>query len=155
MKKIVLLLVVVASLFGARIEVDKETRCLIRNIKIYETPEWRASIQVRSGEMVYFASPKSMYEFYFQPGKWPEYQVKREDDMRIHVTNFNTMEKIVAKEAYFVYGSSKIGPAGDDLPAFSTKQEAELFMKKFGGSRVMDFSQVTDGLINLLNGRTR
>ncbi len=155
MKKIVLLLVVVASLFGARIEVDKETRCLIRNIKIYETPEWRASIQVRSGETVYFASPKSMFEFYFQPGKWPEYQVKREDDMRIHVTNFNTMEKIVAKEAYFMYGSSKIGPAGDDLPAFSTKQEAELFMKKFGGSRVLDFSQVTDGLINLLNGRTR
>jgi nitrous oxide reductase accessory protein NosL len=155
MKKLLLMIVCVATLFGAPMEISKDASCLIRNIKLYTAPEWAASIQVRSGKIAYFSSPKSMFEFYFQPGKWPEYNVKSEDDMRIHVTNFNTLEKIPAKEAFFVYGSSKISPAGDDLPAFSTKQEAETFSKKYNGSRVMDFSQVSDGLINLLNGRTR
>ena len=155
MKKLLLMIVCVATLFGAHMEISKDATCLIRKIKLYTAPEWAASIQVRSGQFAYFSSPKSMFEFYFQPGKWPEYNVKSEDDMRIHVTNFNTLEKIPAKEAFFVYGSSKISPAGDDLPAFSTKQEAEAFLKKYNGSRVMDFSQVSDGLINLLNGRTR
>ncbi|MDD2384386.1 MAG: nitrous oxide reductase accessory protein NosL [Sulfurospirillaceae bacterium] len=155
MKKLLLIVLCVATLFGAHMEISKDATCLIRKIKLYTAPEWAASIQVRSGKIAYFSSPKSMFEFYFQPGKWPEYNVKSEDDMRIHVTNFNTLEKIPAKQAFFVYGSSKISPAGDDLPAFSTKQEAEAFLKKYNGSRVMDFSQVSDGLINLLNGRTR
>ena len=155
MKKLLLMALIVGTLFGSTMELPKDASCLIRKIKVYLAPEWAATIQVRSGEVIYFSTPKSMFEFYFQPGRWPEFQVKHNDDMRIHVTNYNTLQKIPAKEAYYVYGSKKTGPAGDDLPAFTTQKEAEAFAKKFDGSRVLDFAGVSEGLINLLNNRLR
>ena len=155
MKKLFLLLGLAVILLGATMEFTKDSTCLIRKIKVYNAPEWVASIKVRSGEVIYFSTPKSMFEFYDQPGKWPEYNVKSNDDMLIHVTNFNTLQKIVAQEAYFVYGSNKTGPAGDDLPAFSSRKEAEEFAKKYNGKRVLDFAGVSDSLINLLNGKAR
>lgn len=155
MKKLLLVALMLGTLFGATMELPKDANCLIRKIKVYLAPEWAATIQVRSGEIIYFSTPKSMFEFYFQPGRWPEFQVKHNDDMRIHVTNYNTLQKIPAKEAYYVYGSKKTGPAGDDLPAFTTQKEAEAFAKKFDGKRVLDFAAVSEGLINLLNNRLR
>ena len=155
MKKLFLILGLAVILLGATIEFTKDSTCLIRKIKVYNAPEWVSSIKVRSGETIFFSTPKSMFEFYFQPGKWPEYNVKSNDDMRIYVTNFNTLQKIVAQEAYFVYGTNKTGPAGDDLPAFSSHKEAEEFAKKYNGKRVLDFAGVSDSLINLLNGRAR
>lgn len=136
-------------------EISKEATCLIRNIKVYQAPEWAATIQVRSGEIIYFSSPKSMFEFYYEPSRWPEYQIKQNDDMRINVTDYETLEKVKAEEAYYVYGSQKTSPSGDDLPAFASKESAEKFAKQYEGRRVLDFSQVSDGLINLLNNRLR
>jgi len=152
-KKLFLIALAVGALFGAKMEITKDTTCLIRKIKVYQAPEWIASIQVRSGEIIYFSSPKSMFEFYFEPSRWPEYQIKQDSDMRINATDYDTLEKIPAREAYYVYGSQKTSPAGDDLPAFSSKDKAEKFSKKYHGSRVLDFSQVSDGLINLLNDK--
>lgn len=154
-KKILIIALAVGALFGAKMEITKDATCLIRKIKIYQAPEWAATIQVRSGEIIYFSTPKSMFEFYFEPSHWPEYQVKQNDDMRINVTDYDTLEKISAREAFYVYGSQKISPAGDDLPAFSSREKAEKFAKQYDGRRVLDFSQVTNGLINLLNNRLR
>ena len=152
-KKLLIIALTVGALFGAKMEISKDATCLIRKIKVYQAPEWAATIQVRSGETIYFSSPKSMFEFYFEPGHWPEYQVKQDDDMRINVTDYETLEKIPAREAYYVYGSKKISPAGDDLPAFASKEKAEKFAKQYDGKRVLDFSQVSNGLINLLNDK--
>lgn len=154
-KKLLIIALAIGALFGAKMEISKDATCLIRKVKVCQAPEWAATIQVRSGEIIYFSSPKSMFEFYFEPSRWPEYQVKNDDDMRINVTDYNTLEKIPAKEAYYVYGSQKTGPGGDDLPAFSSKDKAEKFAKKYAGRRVLDFSQVSDGLINLLNDKLR
>ena len=155
MKKLLMMVCIAGAHFGATMELPKDANCLIRNVKVYLAPEWAATIQVRSGETLYFSTPKSMFEFYFQPKKWPEFQVKHNDDMRVHVTDYNTLQKIPAKEAYYVYGSKKTGPAGDDLPAFASQKEAEAFAKKFDGKRVLDFAGVSQGLINLLNNRLR
>lgn len=154
-KKLLIIVLTIGALFGAKMEISKDATCLIRHIKIYQTPEWAATIQVRSGEIIYFSSPKSMFEFYFEPSRWPEYQVKHNDDMRINVTDYETLEKIPAREAFYVYGGQKTSPSGDDLPAFSSKEKAEKFAKQYEGRRVLDFSQVTNGLINLLNNRLR
>lgn len=154
-KKLLIIALAVGALFGAKMEISKDATCLIRNIKVYQAPEWAATIQVRSGEIIYFSSPKAMFEFYFEPSRWPNYQVKQNDDMRINATDYETLEKIPAREAYYVYGSQKTSPSGDDLPAFSSKEKAEKFAKRYEGRRVLDFSQVTNGLINLLNNRLR
>lgn len=155
MKYIFAIVALLSALYAQTMTLPKEAKCLIRKLNVYESPTWAATIQVRSGEIIYFSSPKSMFEFYFQPGRWPEYQVKHEDDMRIFVTDFVTLQKIPAKEAYYVYGSKQTSPAGDDLPAFASKEEATQFATKYDGKRVLDFLAVSEGLINLLNNRLR
>ena len=153
MKIIVFLFVFISVVFAETISIPTDATCLIRNFKVYQAPAWASTIKVRSGQIIYFSSPKSMFEFYFQPGRWPEFQVKYESDMQIDVTDYQTLEKIPAKEAYYVYGSNQTGPSGDDLPAFANKESAEAFAKKNNGKKVLDFAGVSDGLINLLNNR--
>ena len=155
MKKLFIILLVFSVLFGTNIEIPKDATCLIRKVKIYKTPEWASTVQVRSGQIIYFSSPKSMFEFYFEYGRWPEYNIKHNDDMRIIVSDFNTLQKVLAQEAYYVYGSNKTSPAGDDLPAFATKEMAEKFAKENNGKRVLSFNEVPFTLINLLNNRLR
>ncbi len=135
-----------------KIEYDKNTTCLVRHLKLYKNPEWVAKIEVRNGKVVYFCSPKSMFEFYFRPAKWYEIGVKSERDFsKIIVTDYKTLKPIDAEKAFFVYGSRAISPAGDDLVAFKSKEEAENFVKKEGGSRIFTFDKVPFGLIKLLN----
>lgn len=78
-KKLLIIALTVGALFGAKMEISKDATCLIRKIKVYQAPEWALTIQVRSGETIYFSSSKSMFEFYFEPGHWSEYQVKQDD----------------------------------------------------------------------------
>ena len=134
---------------------DKNTTCLVRHLLVYKAPQWVAKIETRGGKTVYFSSPKSMFEFYFRPGKWYDVGVRSERDFsKIVVTDYSTLEPINAEEAYFVYGAGAVtSPAGDDLPAFKEKQEAEKFSKQHNGKRVMPFNKVSNGLIKLLNGR--
>lgn len=133
---------------------DKNTTCLVRHLKVYKEPKWVAKITVRNGQTVYFSSPKSMFEFYFRPGKWYEIGVKSERDFsEIVVTDYATLKPINAESAYYVYGSSVTSPGGDDLVPFATKEAAEKFSKAHKGHRVMPFNKVSDALIRLINGR--
>ena len=133
---------------------DKNTSCLVRHIKVYKEPKWVAKIEVRNGKTVYFSSPKSMFEFYHRPGKWFDAGVKSERDFsQIIVTDYETLKPINAETAFFVYGSTEISPAGDDLVPLATKEAAEKFSKAYSGKRIFKFDEVSDALIRLLNGR--
>jgi nitrous oxide reductase accessory protein NosL len=133
---------------------DKNTTCLVRHFKVYKEPKWVAKIEIRNGKTVFFSSPKSMFEFYHRPGKWFDVGVKSERDFsKIVVTNYKNLKPIDGEKAFYVYGSRAISPAGDDLPAFQSKEQAESFSKKYAGKRIMKFDEVSDALIRLLNGR--
>jgi len=156
MKKIVILLAVSLSfLISEPIKTTKSDIGLIRKIKVYKYPKWVAKVVIKNtNKEVLFCSPKSMFEFYFQPSRFKEFGVKDLTGFKsITVTNYNNLDAIPALKAFFVYGSRAISPAGDDLPAFSTKKEAEDFAKKYSGKRVFSFGEVKFALIKLLNGR--
>ena len=168
MKKITLIIAIVSSLVFASgnqdkpfeikkdyaISFDKNTTCLVRHIPIYKEPKWAGKVVTRSGKIVYFCSPKSLFEFYHRPGKWFDVGVKSERDFsEIIVTDYLTLKPIDAESAFFVYGSRAISPAGDDLVPFSSKEKAEKFAKEYSGKRIFKFDEVSDALIRLLNGR--
>jgi len=155
MRKIVLALVLISSLLSSyTIEYDKDTNCLVRHIKVYKDPRWVSKIELANGKEVYFSSPKSMFEFYFTPGKWFDVGVKSEKDFKeILVTDFNTQMPINAKGAFYVYGGNIISPAGDDLAPFDSYKDAEEYSKTHKGKRIFSFREVSDALIRLLNGR--
>ena len=167
MKKLLVVLLFLTSLISAEAEVkpfqvekkyfltyDKNTTCLVRHIPVYKDPKWVAKIEVRNGKIVYFSSPKSMFEFYDRPGKWFDVGVKSERDFsKIVVTDYETLKPINAETAFYVYGSRATSPAGDDLVPLATKESAEIFSKKYSGKRILKFDEVSDALIRLLNGR--
>lgn len=164
-KKIVLTLVLVTGLFSndmfksyidnlGKMNYNRDTMGLMRNIKVYKNPSWVSKITLKNGKKYFFCSPKSLIEFYNNPGLRPDLKIKDENDFEeILVTDFNTLKPLDAKGAFYVYGSNKISAAGDDLPAFSTYAEAEHFSKTHNGKRVMSFYQIPAGLIALLNGK--
>ena len=136
------------------LDFDKNTTCIVRKFKVYKNPKWIGKIETRGGRTVYFSSPKSLFEFYHQPGKWFEVGVKSERDFsQIVVTDYETLKPIDAEKAFYVYGSRAISSAGDDLVVFETKERAETFSIKYSGKRIFEFDEVSDALIRLLNGR--
>ena len=155
MKKVILgLLIASTLLFSFEMDYDKETTCLVRHIKVYENPAWVAKIELQNGNKVFFSSPKSMFEFYFRPGKWFDIGVKNEKDFKhILVTDFKTLKPVKAKGAFYIYGTDVTSPAGDDLVAFNSYADAEEFSKKHHGKRILGFRDVSDALIRLINGR--
>ncbi len=155
MKKIVLGIILASSLlFSYTMDFDKETTCIVRHFKVYKDPKWVSKIELQNGKKIFFSSPKSMFEFYFQPGKWFDVGVKSEKDFKdILVTDFKTLKAVKAKGAFYVYGSHIVGPAGDDLIPFDSYAAAEEFSKKNNGRRIMSFKEISDALIRLINGR--
>ncbi len=153
MKKITtLLLLGVSLLFSFEMNYDTNTTGLVRHMKVYKYPRWAAKIELASGEDIYFISPKSMFEFYFRPGKWPEFNIKSESDFKnIYVTDYVTAKTIKAKGAFYVFGSNVTSPAGDDLVPFSSYKRAEEFSKLHNAKRIFGFKEISRGLINWLN----
>jgi len=155
MKKIVLGIILASSLlFSYTMDFDRKTTCLVRQLKVYENPQWVSKIELNNGKKVFFSSPKSMFEFYFRPGKWFDVGVKDEHDFKdILVTDFKTLKPINAKGAFYIYGANETSPAGDDLIPFDSYADAEEFSKTHSGKRILSFKEVSDALIRLINGR--
>ncbi len=121
-------------------------------LKISNYPKFTTEMILKSGKRVEFSSVKSMMNFYFHPEKYPKYGVEsRREIEKMYVKDYITGEKIDAKDAYYVFGSRVIGPHGDDLIPLSSKTQAQLFVKRFGGSRVMRIDKFTFGLIKYLD----
>jgi nitrous oxide reductase accessory protein NosL len=140
------------GLSAAPIEVPKDATCVIRKLKVYKAPKWTAKIEMKNGKVAYFCSPKSMFEFYFDPSANPEFELKDNLDIsKISVTDFNTLEELDATKAYFVYGSHNTSPSGDDLPAFANSWTATTYAKEHNGKRVFTFKDIKKSLIDYLN----
>ncbi|RXJ69686.1 hypothetical protein CRV08_02995 [Halarcobacter ebronensis] len=132
---------------------DKDTVSLVRKIKIYKDPAWAAKIVTKENKEFYFISPKSLMEYYYNPAKWPETNIHKEEDLKaLVVTDYKTMKPIDAKKAFYVYGSHKVSLAGDDIPAFAQLDDAKKFMDENHGRRILKFSDLKEALIELLNG---
>ena len=159
MKKIILgVLFFISCLFANEIKFDmnftKDTSCEIRKIKLYQNPIWASKIEFKNGKNAFFCSPKSMFEFYFNEEKWKIFVIESQSDFtNILITDYKTSKIVDAKKAFFVYGSSKISPAGDDLVAFESKEDASNYSQNNYGKRIFSFSEVKNSLIRLLNGR--
>ena len=132
----------------------KETACEIRKIKLYENPVWASKIDLKDGKSVFFCSPKSMFEFYYNQEKWEIFGIKDISDFQnILVTDYKTLKIIDATKAFFVYGSNKTSPSGDDLVVFESKENAQNYAQNNNGKRILSFTEVKNSLIRLLNGR--
>ncbi len=135
-----------------RIVVNKSEKCPVCGMFVYKYPRWAAQIFYKDGneEHLSFDGVKDMMKFYLNPSKWGDYKGIKEKITKMKVTDYYTQKAIDAKKAYYVIGSDVLGPMGKELIPFSTKEEAEKFIKDHKGKIVL-FKDIDEKLLKSLD----
>ncbi|WP_201352683.1 nitrous oxide reductase accessory protein NosL [Hydrogenimonas urashimensis] len=152
------LMVVALGLFAAQNQKVKEEVAFdpVYGLPIGKYPKFEADVILKDGRTIRFCCVKAMLDFYYRPWLFPEFKVSRDrkEIERMIVRDYLDGTKTEAEKAWYVYGSRVAGPHGDDLIPLGSKVRAELFVKRYGGSRIMDFKTVKQkgfGLIDFLD----
>ncbi|WP_292655497.1 nitrous oxide reductase accessory protein NosL [Nitratifractor sp.] len=124
-------------------------------IPLDKLPKFTAEMVLKNGKKIRFASVKAMLNFYYHPEKYPLYKVRSRKAVKtMFVQDYLSGEKIPLQKAWYVFGSRLMGPHGDDLIPLSSRTRAELFVKRYGGTKIMSFQEVGDkgyGLVHYLD----
>lgn len=117
------------------------------------TPRWAAQTVFLDGASHFFDSPVDLFVF-LQRIDRGRTRYAPADIVASYVTDFETGQWIEAQHAFFVQGSTTMGPMrGADLPAFSTREAADAFTRGLGG-KTLEFKQATPELIQSMNRNT-
>ena len=124
--------------------------CPVCGMIVAEYPNWTATVVWRDGRVQYFDGAKDMFTFLRAlPTSTPGRQTK---DLRIvAVTEYYDLQKIDARQAYYVIGSDVLGPMGREFVPFATKSDAEGFLEDHHGKRVLRFDDVTAAIIGMVD----
>jgi nitrous oxide reductase accessory protein NosL len=122
--------------------IPDSARCPVCGMYPARFPRWAAQTLFKDGAAHFFDSPDD--QFAFLQGMNRHDKSHTLDDVAISfVSDFETGRWIEAQQAFFVHGSSAVGPMRDaDLPAFATHTSAGAFASSHGG-KVLTFQQVT------------
>lgn len=131
-----------------QIEVPKEAKCPVCGMFVEKYPKWSALVMIE-GKIFYFDGVKDMMKYYIFDSNFPYDREKIEE---MAVTNFYTLSAIPAKEAFYVIGSDVYGPMGNELIPFTSKKEAENFMKDHKGEKLVEFKEITGKMVMALDG---
>lgn len=119
-------------------------------------PKFEAEILLKNGRTIRFCCVKSMMNFFYRPFKYPGYGVgpRGQGIDKLYVRDYLDGTRVPAEKAWYVFGSRLAGPHGDDLIPLSSKTRAQLFVKRYGGTRIMSYKEMRKkkfGLIKYLD----
>lgn len=130
--------------------IPADARCPVCGMYPARFPRWAAQTVFKDGASHYFDSPVDLIAFLQQIERFNK-RYTQEDITVSYVTDFETGLWIEVGKAFFVQGSTALGPMRTaDLPAFSARQSADAFTRKRNG-KVLTFMQVTPELIQSMN----
>ena len=113
-----------------RIVVPEGTRCAVCGMIVKNSP-WATLIKA-DGKDYYFDGVKDMAQFYYTNDKMKE----------AYVSDYYTLEKLEAKDAFYVHGSNVFGPMGEEFIPFKDEAKAQSFMKDHAGKGVIKFDEI-------------
>ena len=115
-------------------------------------PDWAAQVIFDNGDAQFFDSPLSLFMYLqdverYSPGRSAAQIIAR------YVTDVPSRQWVDAGSAWFVHGSTAKGPMrAGNLPAFATREDAQAFAQRRGGS-VLPFGAIDADLIAPLAGQ--
>lgn len=146
MRKFILFFMLFVSLNALNLK-DANTTCPITLANTKQYPKLLSVIEYKNGKTLLFSSPKSMFEYIYKV------DILSEPYSEIYVTNYEDESLIVAKDAFYIFGSSVKSKSGDDLVAFNSYENATKFKDIIGGSTVLKYNDINKRLIEFLNER--
>ena len=129
--------------------VSAQTRCPVCGMFVAKYPNWLAEIQYdEPSQTRFFDGPKDMMVFYFTP---EQYGGPSQDTVKaVFVKDYYSLNRIPAKDAFYVIGSDIFGPMGHELIPFASKDAAESFLKDHHGREILTFDSITPELVESL-----
>ena len=130
--------------------IPADARCPVCGMYPARFSRWAAQSIFKDGAAHYFDSPLDLFVFLQRIDRYDRRYTP--DDVAISfVTDVVSGQLIEAEDAFFVHGSTALGPMRDaDLPAFSSREAAAALARSRGG-HVRGWTDVTPELILSLN----
>jgi nitrous oxide reductase accessory protein NosL len=158
MKKILLSLFLCASVgmaetpFGGKIMLlDQNATDPVYILPLKKYPKWLCEAELKNGKKVQFVSVKSLMQTYQHQDYFLKHGLLSAPIKAIFVQDYMSGKRVDATKAFYLFGSRITGPHGDDLIPFETRQNAELFMMKNGGTKILPYAKISKGLIRYLD----
>jgi len=152
MKKLLILALITQGLLAGEITLtDQNATDSVYLLPLKKYPKWLTQAELENGKKVQFVSVKSLINVYQHQTYFKKHKFIDANITKISVQDFTSGRKIDAKEAVYLFGSSIVGPHGDDLIPFENMDNAKLFMLKNGGTKILKFDRLSEGLIRYLD----
>jgi len=124
--------------------------CPVCGMFVAKYPEWVATVLYRDGHAHHFDGAKDMFKYLRDLERWAPGH-RAEDILAIGVTEYYGVQRIDAREAFYVIGSDTLGPMGHELVPLTSEAEAREFVADHGGARVVRFDEVDEALLKILD----
>lgn len=130
--------------------IPAEARCPVCGMYPARNLRWAAQIIFKDGATHFFDSPADLLAF-LQDVQRRDRNYTAEDVAMTFVTDFESGQWTEAGHAFFVHGSTLVGPMRDaDLPAFASREAANALAAQRGG-KVLEFAQLTPEIVQSLS----
>lgn len=154
---------------------DVNLTCAKYGIDTSTHPKFRAYARLKDGRALAFSSPKAMFAYFFEgenlsgnngaasaeenlmsknsaSGNLGESNSTNANfgGAELYVTDYASGEILRAQNAFYVFGSVLQSARGDDLITFARLRDAQDFMRKKKGHKILQFRKISAKLIDYL-----
>lgn len=133
------------------VEIDRATSCSLDGMILMDYPGPKAQIHYDSGAPDFFCDTMEMFSIYLRPEQKKRVKALFTQDIGKTPWEQPTGNWIDAKTALYVIGSKKMGSMGPTLAAFARIEDAQAFVKQYGG-KILRFDEVTVNMVALDGG---
>ncbi len=152
MKILLLIILLFSGLLGGEIRLtDQNATDPVYLLPLKQYPKWLCQAELTNGKKVQFVSVKSMMQVYQHQDYFRRHKLLDANISKLFVQDFLSGKRIEAPKAVYLFGSRLVGPHGDDLIPFENKKSAQIFMLKYGGTKLLPFQRLSKGLIRYLD----
>lgn len=130
----------------AGIEAGKRAVCPVCGMFVAMHPEWLAQVVYEDGSEAFFDGPKDLFVYLLAPERYAA-DKRGVEVTAVLVTSYYEGAAIPARQAFYVLGSDVSGPMGAELVPHRTLEDAEEFARDHRGETIVQFDDVTRGLL--------
>jgi len=125
--------------------VSPDQRCAVCGMLVAKYNPWITQLHAPGEKPVMFDGVKDMMAYYFDPAAYDG-----DGDMEaaeIWVKDYYTLNYIDGRQALYVVGSDVMGPMGEELVPFKSREAADNFKKDHKAEQILQFAEIKRDMI--------